>query len=209
MPYVMLVNTKKLGDRPVPQSVSDLLNPCYKNSIVTGHTYDDINELLLLQIYKNYGEQGIRALARNLGEPMNTVKMVQFADKSDSSYSIYILPHFFAKAAPKKDYLKVIWPSDGALLCPLYCIAKKERNKEFDAVLVYLYSKDLGQAMADLHFPHINPNVDNKIPDNRTFQWIGWDYIYEMNIVKRVKMIEDILYNEMETKHQTKLPYNL
>jgi ABC-type Fe3+ transport system substrate-binding protein len=198
MPYVMLVNTKKLGDRPVPQKISDLLKPCYKNSIVTGHTYDDINELLLLEIYKDYGEVGIRALAKNLGEPMNTVKMVQAADKSDSSYSIYILPYFFAKAAPKKDYLEVIWPLDGALLCPLYSITKKERNKEFDEVLEYLYSKDLGQAMADLYFPHINPDVNNKIPSNGTFQWIGWDYIYEMNIVDRVKRIEQILYDELD-----------
>lgn len=200
MPYVMLINTNKLGDRPLPESIKDLLNPCYNNSIVTGHEFDNIDELLLLQVYKRFGEDGIRALASNLADFMNNVKMVQTADRSDQSYSIFILPYFFAKAAPKKPYLKIVWPSDGALMCPLYTMTKKNRNKEFDALLDYIYGKEFGQALANNYFPHVNSEVDNKIPGNGLLQWVGWDYLYEMNITKRVRQIEAILYEELDPR---------
>ena len=196
MPYVMLVNTKKLGSSPVPQRISDLMEPCYKGKIVTGHTGEDINELILLELYKNYGEAGVRAFARNFAEPMKTIDMVHAAVRGANDYAVYILPYFFAKAAPKHDFLRLVWPEDGALFCPMYVIVKKERNKDFDVLLDFLFGDEFGQAMADMHFPHVHPRVDNKLPGSGKFQWVGWDYLYEMNVFHRVKEIEKIFYDE-------------
>lgn len=178
----------------MPTTWGDLLKPCYKGLIVAGHTDDDINELLLLEIYKEFGEEGIKQLATNFGTPMNTIEMVKHANEGNGPYAIYIVPYFFAKAAPQKEYLKVIWPEDGAIMCPLYLIVKRERNNDFDSMIEFIFSKELGEKLAHIYFPHVNKEANNNIPTDSKLRWIGWDYLYKMNIMERVRQIEQIWY---------------
>ena len=196
-PYVILVDERKLNNRPIPLSWEDILDEKYSKSIAVGHTEEDINEIVLLYIYKNFGEEGIKALARNVNEPMGTIEMAKAAGANQlSENAIYIMPYFFAKAAPKKDYLKLIWPKEGGLLCPLYVMVKKDRESYLDELINYLYSYDLGQDLANKYFPHINNNVNNNIQSGGKVQWLGWDYIYEKNIITRIHEIEEIFYRE-------------
>ena len=196
-PYVLLVDERKLNNRPIPLSWKEILDKKYEKSIAVGHTEEDINEIVLLYIYKNFGEEGIKALARNINTPMGTIEMAKAAGTNQQSENaIYIMPYFFAKAAPKKDYLKIIWPKEGGLLCPLYVMVKKDRENKLDEIINYLYSYDLGQELADKYFPHINNNVNNKIPNEGKLQWLGWDFIHEKNLIIRVREIEDIFYKE-------------
>lgn len=196
-PYVLLVDERKLNNRPIPLSWKEVLDEKYEKSIAVGHTEEDINEIVLLYIYKNFGEDGIKALARNINTPMGTIEMAKAAGTNQQSENaIYIMPYFFAKAAPKKDYLKIIWPKEGGLLCPLYVMVKKDRENNLDEIINYLYSYDLGQELADKYFPHINNKVNNKIPNDGKLQWLGWDFIHEKNLIIRVREIEEIFYKE-------------
>ena len=200
-PYVFVVDERKLKNRPIPLSWEELLDKKYEKSIAVGHTEEDINEMVLLHTYKNFGEEGIKALARNINAPMETIEMAKAAGGNvDSESAIYIMPYFFAKATPKKDYLKVIWPKEGALLCPLYVMIKKHRESSLDKLINYLYSEDLGQELANKYFPHVNKNVDNDIPSDGKLLWLGWDYIHEKNIITRVREIEEIFYKEWKKK---------
>lgn len=202
-PYVFLVDERKLNNRPIPLSFEDLLDEKYARSIAIGHTEEDINEIVLLYIYKNFGEEGIKALARNINTPMGTIEMAKAAGSNvQSENAIYIIPYFFAKATPKKEFLKVIWPKEGGLLCPLYVMVKKDKENYLDKLTSYLYSDDLGQELANKYFPHVNKNVDNKILNDGKLQWLGWDYIHEKNIITRVREIEEIFYKEREKGHK-------
>lgn len=204
-PYVFLVDVRKLKNRPIPLSWEEILDEKYAKSIAIGHSEEDINEVVLLYTYKNFGEEGIKALARNINTPMGTIEMAQAAGANQQSENaIYIIPYFFAKAAPKKDYLKVIWPEEGGLLCPLYVMVKKDRENYVDELISYLYSEDLGQSIANKYFPHVNKNVDNKIPNDGKLQWLGWDYIHEKNIITRVREIEEIFYEEYKKRSDLK-----
>lgn len=196
-PYVILVDERKFKDRPIPSSWEEILDEKYENSIVVGHTEEDINEIVLLYIYRNFGEKGIRALARNIIRPMGNVEMARYAaENQKSENAIYIIPYFFAKASPKKDYLKIVWPKEGGFLCPLYIMVKKERKNCLDELIDYLYSEELGQELANKYFPHINENVANKIPNEGKLQWLGWDFIHEKNIITRIREIEEIFYDQ-------------
>ena len=200
-PYIFIVDERKLNGRPIPLSWEELLDEKYEKSIAVGHTEEDINEIVLLYTYKNFGEEGVKALARNITTPMGTIEMAKAAGGNvDSKNAIYILPYFFAKATPKKEYLTVIWPKEGGFLCPLYVMIKKDRESCLDELINYLYSDDLGQELANKYFPHVNMNVDNKIQSGGKLQWLGWDYIHEKNIITRVHEIEEIFYKEWEKR---------
>jgi ABC-type Fe3+ transport system substrate-binding protein len=196
-PYIFLVDKRKFKDKPIPLKWEELLDEKYKNSIAVGHTEEDINEIVLLYIYKNFGKSGIEALARNINMPMGNVEMAKVAGgNQNNEIAIYIMPYFFAKATPKKEYLEIIWPEEGGFLCPLYVMVKKQRKSYLNELVNYLYSADLGQALANKYFPHVNKNANNLIPNDGKLQWLGWDYIHEKNIITRVREIEEIFYEE-------------
>ncbi len=200
-PYIFLVDKRKLKDKPIPLKWEELLYEKYKNSIAVGHTEEDINEIVLLYIYKNFGQAGIKALARNINMPMGNIEMAKAAGGNQhNEIAIYIMPYFFAMATPKKEYIEIIWPEEGGLLCPLYVMVKKERKSYLNELINYLYSNDLGQELANKYFPHVNKKVNNKIPNDGKLQWLGWDYIHEKNIITRVKEIEEIFFEEWKKR---------
>jgi len=196
MPYILLVNRKKLGGRNVPRKIADLASPEYENAVAVGYAPDDITELLLMEIHSELGDSGIRQLARNIALAGNAQQLIQSAISKDDGRSVYLMSRFFANAAPKHGEIELIWPEDGALFCPLYILARKAESPEKNAVLDFLFGKDLGQAMADGWFAHINADVGHNVPEYAKFRWVGWDYIYETDFTKRINGIEKIYYGE-------------
>jgi len=194
MPYILLVNHNKLGGRKVPRKIADLASPEYENAVGVGYAPEDITELLLMEIHSEFGDSGIRQLARNISLAGNAQQLIQSAITKEDGCAVYLMSWFFANAAPKHDYIELIWPEDGALFCPLYILARKNPSPQKDAVLEFLFGKDLGQAMADGRFAHINAEVDHKVPEYAKFRWVGWDYIYEKDFTKRIRDIEKIYY---------------
>jgi molybdopterin-binding protein len=56
-PYVLLIDKKKLGNRPVPRLWSDLLDPQYQDDIITNGSRDNrVAEVPLLYFFKDHGE---------------------------------------------------------------------------------------------------------------------------------------------------------
>ncbi len=60
VPAVFLVNTEELNGREMPRTWEDLLKPEFENSIsLPLHDFDLFNALIL-NIYKIYGEEGLK-----------------------------------------------------------------------------------------------------------------------------------------------------
>jgi ABC-type Fe3+ transport system substrate-binding protein len=203
MPYVLLVNHNRLGGRPVPRRIADLTNPVYEGSLGTGFSPDDITELLLLEIAKEQGEAGIRSLARNIGFIGRVPQMSADAlgnregDGPAGPRCVYFMSWFFAHAVPKRDYLEIVWPEDGAVLNPMYALIKKDLSDAQKAAAEWLFGRELGQTMADGWFAHVNGSVNHHaLPPDARIRWVGWDYIYEKGLVRRVREIEEIYYDE-------------
>ncbi|MDR0662757.1 MAG: ABC transporter substrate-binding protein [Spirochaetaceae bacterium] len=200
MPYVLLVNHERLGGRPVPHRISYLTKPEYAASLGSVYAINDITELLLLEIWKEQGEAGIRSLARNIGFGGREAAIAEDASGIGSGASVYVLSWIAANDVPKRDYLEIVWPEDGALFCPLYAIAKKETEaaqiERQKTCADFLFSPELGAAMAEIYLVHVNADVRHKTPPAARFRWVGWDYIYEMPVEERVKTIEDIFIDE-------------
>jgi hypothetical protein len=43
--------------------------------------------------------------------------------------------------------------------------------------------------------PSVNPEVDNQIPEDNKYIWLGWDFIKENDISNLIKKCENI-FNE-------------
>lgn len=195
MPLVFLIDKPKLGNLEIPTKWEDLLNPIYKNNIITGIKPEDISDELLLYTYKEFGEKGIQMLAHNIKDAYHASKMAKIAGTGHKDgAAIYIIPWFFAKSCPNTKNTEIIWPSDGALVTPLFALAKSDKLSEFAFITEFITGSYYGQQSADRFFPSLNPDVNNNLPENAAFKWLGWDYIKSHNIEELIEEVSKIFY---------------
>jgi ABC-type Fe3+ transport system substrate-binding protein len=213
MPYVLVVNHRRLNGRKVPRSVADLIAPEFSASVGVPYGDDDISEHLLLPLWKTFGAEGIEALARNVVKtghaPELIASLIAAEGREAGGACVCLMTWFFANTVPKHGYIEVVWPEDGALFCPLYAVAKADLTETQKAAAAFLFSAELGQSMADGYFAHLNPAVRYSMEGERGhesqnlqvralprphFQWVGWDYIYEKPLEERVAEIEAVFY---------------
>jgi hypothetical protein len=117
---------------------------------------------------------------------------------------------FFAHAIPRRDYLEIIWPEDGAVFNPLYALFKKpETDREYEAreaCASFLFGPELARNLAGGWFVHVHPETHYGLPPEATFRWVGWDYILEKPVAGRIREIEDIYYDERKSAARKKQP---
>jgi ABC-type Fe3+ transport system substrate-binding protein len=203
MPHVILVNHRRLGGRPIPRRVADLSAPGLEVSLGTGFAEDDVSETLLLELWKEQGEEGIRGLARNIGFTGRPQDLAADAVANRDGCCVYFISWFFAHAIPRREYLEIIWPEDGAVFNPLYALFRKpETDREYavrEACASFLFGFDLARSLADSWFVHVRPGISYGLPSTATFRWVGWDYILEKPVARRIREIEDIYYDERKS----------
>ncbi len=77
VPAVFLVNTEELGDRKMPMSWADILEPEFENAVSLPIGDFDLFNAILLNIYKTYGEEGVNKLGKSLLRSMHPSEMVK------------------------------------------------------------------------------------------------------------------------------------
>jgi ABC-type Fe3+ transport system substrate-binding protein len=202
MPYIFVVNHRRLNGRKAPRNIADLLAPEFAGSIGVPYRSDDISEHLLLSVWKTYGAAGIEALAHNVVKTGHAPELIAdliapgtAGSSTEGRACVYLMTWFFANTVPKRDGIEIVWPEDGAVFCPLYAVVKTGLTESQKAAAAFLFGAELGQSMADGYFAHINPEVRCRLPPaavHPRFQWVGWDYIYEKPLEERVAEIERI-----------------
>jgi len=175
VPAVFLVNTEALGDRPFPKSWSDLLKPEFENSVSLPISDFDLFNAILISIYKNYGEDGVKKLGRTLLQNMHPSQMVKSNKLKTNVPAVTIMPYFFTKMTGQGGPMVAQWPEDGAALSPIFMLTKEEKREEL--------------------FPSIHPEVDNHL-EGKKFMWVGWDYIKNNDIGKLLNHCEELFFEE-------------
>ena len=196
VPAVFLVNTKELGDLPMPQSWEDILKPEFKNRLSLPVGDFDLFSSVLIHIYDMYGEEGIQKLGRNLLESMHPSQMVTSDKKKSLRPMVTIMPYFFTKMTKHGGPMTAVWPSEGAIISPLFMVTKKNTNKNIQPVIDFFASKSMGEILAHNGlFPSLNPEVDNRLEKNNNFLWVGWEFIYNNDIPALITRCQ-ALFNE-------------
>lgn len=175
LPYLILVDLKRLGDRPAPETWSDLFHPRFKNDLIINGWENDIQEALLFNMHKDFGEAGLTALGANVKDFWHPADMAKTAGtENPKGAALYVLPWFFAKSAPHTEKTTLIWPKEGAYVTPLYLVAKSARREEAQSPLEFLTGPAWASFLAKAGFPPAradSPALPGKL------RWLGWDYV--------------------------------
>ena len=192
--HVLLVDLPSLAGRPVPTCWSDLLDPCYADQIISdGAHHQRFAQIPLLHYYRHFGEAGLVQLIRNIRETWHPAQMVKSAGTPASKgASIYIIPWSFAQARRWPRHMRLIWPEEGALSSPMYAWVKAGACAAVETVGQALVSEKLGRHCAQAGFPSLHPEVDNRLPSDASFCWLGWDYLRTNDTQKLAKVTCDI-----------------
>ncbi len=181
---VFMVNKKELGELPIPRSWADLLKPEYRQKVALPVGDFDLFNGILLNIYKEFGEEGIDKIAKALLKSMHPSQMVKNANmKHSEKPAITIMPYFFTKMVRDLSSMEVIWPEDGAIVAPVFMLVKREKKDILEPIAKFIAGKEMGEILSHKGlFPSLNKDVKNIVPDNAKFKWLGWDFIYSHDI---------------------------
>ncbi len=192
VPAVFLVNIGELKGIDMPKGWSDLFKPEFENRVSLPVSDFDLFNAILLNIYKLYGEKGIKGLKRALFKNMHPAEMVKSHIKKERPI-VTIMPYFFTKMTKEGGPMQAVWPEDGAIISPIFLLSKASKEDMLKPLVDFFASKEVGEILShNGRFPSTNPNVDNKIDKNNKFMWLGWDYIRDNDIGKLIKECERI-----------------
>lgn len=199
VPAVFLINVKELGERKMPESWEDILHPDFKNSISLPVSDFDLFNAILLNIYKMYGEEGIIKLGVNMQRSMHPSEMVKSHAKLLERPSVTIMPYFFTKMVKKGGPMEAVWPKDGAIMSPIFLLTKKTKHQQLKPIVDFLSSKEVGEILShNGRFPSTNPEVDNRIPKENRYMWLGWDFIEEHDLTALIRHLETLFNQAMK-----------
>lgn len=199
VPAVFLVNREELGDRPMPTSWEDILSPEFESSVSLPIGDFDLFNAILLNIHKRYGEDGVRRLGKSLLKSMHPSEMVKSHRKKYDKPVVTIMPYFFTKMTKRGGPMAAVWPSDGAIISPIFLLAKEEKKELLKPVVDFFGSKEVGEILShNGKFPSVNPDVDNMISSDHEYMWIGWDYIKQNDIGALITKCEKIFNETIE-----------
>jgi ABC-type Fe3+ transport system substrate-binding protein len=197
VPAVFLVNTEELKGMDMPRTWEDILKPEFENRVSLPIGDFDLFNAILLNIYKEYGEEGIRRLKKSLFAGMHPSEMVKSHMKQQRPV-VTIMPYFFTKMTKQGGPMEAVWPEDGAIISPIFLLTKKSKKDKLKPFVDFFASKEVGEILShNGRFPSTNPEVDNQIPKDRKYMWLGWDYINSNDIGQLIKTCERI-FNETE-----------
>jgi len=193
VPAVFLINTDELDGRKMPTSWEELLTDEYENKVSLPIGDFDLFNAILLNVYKKYGEDGIKRLGKSLLSSMHPSEMVKSHIKDIQKPIVTIMPYFFTKMTKRGGPMEAVWPKDGAILSPIFMLSKKEKSEKLKPIVDFFASKNVGEILShNGKFPSVNPNVDNMISSEDKYMWLGWDYLKGNDIGNLIKKCEKI-----------------
>lgn len=193
VPAVFLVNKNELNGREVPKTWADLLKPEFEKSVSLPVSDFDLFNAILLNIYKLYGDEGVKKLGKSLIQSLHPAQMVKSDRLTVNRPTVTIMPYFFTRMTKEGGTMIPVWPEDGAIISPVFMLTKAEKLKEMESLIDFLSSKTVGEILSHKgFFPSVNPEVENLTPRDKKYLWIGWDYIYNNNLQEQMHHCEDL-----------------
>ena len=192
VPAVFLVNKEEIGDREIPRTWEDLFKEEFIGEVSLPVGDFDLFNAILLNIYKNYGKDGLEKLGKSFMNNLHPSEMVKSYRKK-SKPTVTIMPYFFTKMITGKGPMVPVWPEDGAIISPIFLLSKQEKEEELKPFVDYFSSREVGEILShNGKFPSTNIDVDNKLSEDQEFMWLGWDFIKNNDIGALIRKCEKI-----------------
>ena len=196
-PLVFLVDKTKHPDLPTPTKWADLLKPCYEGLIAyRGHSDRAFCEGVLLNIFKDFGYEGIIPLAKSVKCRLHPSEMVKFAGSGkEEAPAISVIPVFFANTVKKHKDVSIVWPEDGAIVNPLVMLVKKDASEKVRELGHFLAGAEIGQVVHSAGYYSVFPELDNPGFLGGSYKWLGWDFLLKQDVGKLMTELNEKMYN--------------
>ena len=185
VPAIFLVDKRQLaeGEEP-PRTWKELLEPRFEKRVAMPVGDFDLFNGILLTLYKHYGEEGVRGVARNLVQAMHPSQVAgRFAGKQASQPAVSVIPYFFSKMAAMNPNVEIVWPEDGAIISPIFMLEQAQAPAGTQELGEFFLSREAGEVLAHRGlFPSLHPEVQNPLPEGAGWMWLGWDFIRENDL---------------------------
>ncbi|WP_158386079.1 ABC transporter substrate-binding protein [Clostridium aceticum] len=185
-PTVFLVDRTVHKEVPVPKRWRDLLEPEYINKVaIRGHNRSgqeipmEFCEGILLNMYKEEGEEGIKKLGRAVKWSLHPSQMIKMAGSKKSDVpAVSAVPYSFAKLVKESEDISIVWPEDGAIVNPITLLVKNSNQEKNNEMLEFLLNEFVGGMFAEVGFVSMHPETKDHFPENISYKWLGWDFIH-------------------------------
>lgn len=194
-PYIFLVDTRRLGARPVPRTWEDLFHPQYRGDIVMCGDGDDMADAVVLNVFREHGRTGLEKLAENTSAIMHSSEMAKLAGSSDAAArAVFIIPYFFAVSTRQPDHVRMVWPEDGAAASPLYLLAKKSEQDRLADLLAF-FTDGFAAIPSAAGFIPVGGEMPPELPSYAALKWVGWEFVRDHDVNQ--------LRNELNARFRT------
>jgi ABC-type Fe3+ transport system substrate-binding protein len=113
------------------------------------------------------------------------------------------MPYFFTRTVREGGAMEAVWPSDGAILSPIFMLAKKSKADLLRPFTDFFASKEVGEILSGQGlFPSLHPEVDNRLGPDASFLWLGWDYIKRHDLSVEISRCEALFNSAREVSPQ-------
>ncbi|MDR3323661.1 MAG: ABC transporter substrate-binding protein [Zoogloeaceae bacterium] len=212
VPFVFLIDEKRLKGRPAPRRWDDLLDPMWADEIVFGgwrhdedSAYQDYNAYLLLCLYREYGEAGLVAFSANVRHLQHNIRTAtQTGSNSRQVGAIAILPWLQAELCPRRERTRVVWPEDGALIMPISWLVKRGAEEKAAPLAAYLAGAELGAMLTRNAYPPtlLAAGAADAYPDNICLKWPGWEYFHGGSMAEDSATAAAIFFTAWYARHE-------
>ena len=180
VPAIFIINKRVLNGRAIPTSWKMLLEPEYAASVAIPIGDLDLFNSITLTIMAHHGEAGIRALGRSTAVQLHPSQMT--AHKTSQPLPLVsVAPYFFSQMVNDPE-IEVVWPSDGAIVSPIFMMAKMNKP-HVRAITDQLAGKAIGEIFSlSGKFPSTAVGVDNQLSADQRLLFAGWDYLNRVDV---------------------------
>jgi ABC-type Fe3+ transport system substrate-binding protein len=176
-PLVMVAVPSRLGGLPVPRSFSDLLDPAYAGKIgLCGPPETAGDSTLLLHIRLGHGPRAVAALGRAMVCDTHPSQIFRPAPGANPP-PIGVMPYFFASAAPRQGDVEIVWPTDGALVSPLFVMVKTAVRERLGPLVDFFLGPQAAAIAGGAQIPPTHPAAESGLPPGASLRFIGWDVL--------------------------------
>ncbi len=199
-PLIMVVDRARLGGKAAPRSWRELIEGDYRNEVSIRGDGSFFCNGVLLPLYKEFGFDGLRKLAAQVKNGLHPSQMVkELSQKSPQRSAIYIIPYFFAQTISGNNECELIWPEEGAIISPVFMVAKERSLPVMEPLIRYFYSERFGRIQDNAYFPPVSERASSFDPADRNFYWLGWDFLRGEDSGRIKQEIEQMFVPEVES----------
>ena len=197
VPAVFLVDKSQLAEgEELPRSWRDLLSDRYTGRIALPVGDFDLFNGILVNLWKEYGDEGIAALGRNLLQSLHPSQTTgRFASSKGKGPLVSVIPYFFSKMAKLNPLAEIVWPAEGAIISPIFMLLRRGSPAEAIRIADFFNSQEVGEILAHRGlFPSCHPDVVNHVPDGARFLWFGWDQIRKHDLGELIPRLNELFH---------------